>query len=310
MNKRSVEFKSEGVTIRGDFYVPDKKKGPFPCLVMAGGWCYVKEIVIPHYAKYYIDQGIACLLIDYRFFGGSDGEPRQHLDPWKQIEDYKSGVSYAETLPEVDPERIGVWGISYSGGHVFIVGATDPRVKLIIGMVPVIDGYEMLKRAHGTMAYRDLMKAIIDDRRKRFLNPDDRGHIPMSAVDHWKTLSSLPWPEVYEVFTKIQQTEAPLHKHWNTIESVELCLMYTIKPYLPRIVDTPSMMILGEGDDFTQWDQEVMAFHDIGTQKKELFIVPKTSHMTLYSNLTSLELAGKKGAAFAAKYLVEPFSKK
>ena len=30
------------------------------------------------------------------------------------------------------PTRIGIWGISYSGGHVLIVGATDPRVKSVV----------------------------------------------------------------------------------------------------------------------------------------------------------------------------------
>ena len=128
---------------------------------------------------------------------------------------------------------------------------------------------------------------------------------PMSAVDHHETLSSLPWPEVYTVFNRIKETEAPLHKHINTIESCELCLNYTVVPYLPRIVDTPTLMMVAEGDDFTQWDQEINAFHDIGTQKKELFVVPKTSHMTLYSDQEKLELAGKVAADFVAKNFID-----
>jgi len=307
MKKQNVEFKSEGVMVRGDLYTPDKGEAPYPALVMAGGWCYVKEIVMPHYAQFFLNEGVACLLIDYRNFGVSDGEPRQHLDPWKQIEDYKNGVSFLESLPEVDPERIGIWGISYSGGHVLIAGATDPRVKCIVSMIPVIDGYEMLKRAHGTMGFRKLMAALIEDRRKRFKNAADRGYIPMSAVDHAETLCSLPWPEVYEVFSQIQKTEAPLHEHKNTIESVELCMNYTVIPFLPRIVDTPSLMIVAEGDDFTQWDQEINAFQTIATQKKKLYVVPKTSHMTLYSDRAKLEMAGKVASAFVAENFIRPY---
>jgi len=307
MNQQNVEFKSEGVIVRGDFYAPEKGEPPYPALVMAGGWCYVKEIVMPHYAQFFLSEGVACLLIDYRNFGVSDGEPRQHLDPWKQIEDYKNGVSFLETLPEVDSERIGIWGISYSGGHVLIAGATDPRVSCIVSMIPVIDGYEMLKRAHGTMGFRKLMAALVEDRRKRFKNEEDRDYIPMSAVDHAETLCSLPWPEVYEVFTQIQKTEAPLHEHKNTIESVELCMNYTVIPFLPRIVDTPSLMIVAEGDDFTQWDQEINAFQKIATQKKKLYVVPKTSHMTLYSDRDKLEMAGKVAADFVAEHFVRPY---
>ena len=81
-------------------------------------------------------QGIAALVFDYRNFGDSDGEPRQHLDPWEQIEDYRNALSFAETLKEVQQDRIGIWGISYSGGHVLVVGATDPRVKCIVSNIP------------------------------------------------------------------------------------------------------------------------------------------------------------------------------
>jgi pimeloyl-ACP methyl ester carboxylesterase len=305
--KKEVEFKSEGVKICGDLYTPDKGKKPFPALVMAGGWCYVKEIVMPHYAKYFLDEGIACLLIDYRNFGASDGEPRQHIDPWKQIEDYKSGVSFLQSLPEIDPERVGIWGISYSGGHVLIAGATDPRVKCIVSIIPVIDGYEMIKRGHGTMGFRRISKAILEDRKKRFENPNNRGYIPMSAVDPEKTLSSLPWPDVTPVFAKIKETEAPRHEHSNTIETVELCMSYTVLPYLSRILDTPTIMIVAEGDDFTQWDQEVNAFAKIATQKKKLYIVPKTSHMTLYTDRQRLEMAGKVASDWVAEHFIKSY---
>jgi pimeloyl-ACP methyl ester carboxylesterase len=305
--RKDIEFKSEGVTVRGDFYIPEKGKAPYPALVMAGGWCYVKEIVMPHYAKFFLDEGIACLLIDYRTFGVSDGEPRQHLDPWKQIEDYKNAVSFAETLPEIDPTRVGVWGISYSGGHALIVGATDPRVKCIVSMIPVIDGYEFIKHAHGTLGFRRITRALLEDRKKRFENPSKRGYIPMSAVDPDKTLCSLPWPEVYEVFTQIQKTEAPRHEHRNTIESVELCMSYTVLPYLNRILDTPTIMIVAEGDDLTQWDQEINAFSKIASQEKKLYIVPKTTHMTLYSDQARLEMAGKVASSWVADHFVKPY---
>ena len=104
--------------------------GPFPIVVMAGGWCYVKELVQPEYAKVFAGAGIAALVFDYRNFGDSDGDIRQHLDPWAQIEDYRNAISYAETLPGIRRDRIGIWGISYSGGHVLVVGATDPRRAL------------------------------------------------------------------------------------------------------------------------------------------------------------------------------------
>ena len=124
--------------------------GPFPVVVMAGGWCYVKELRQPQYAQEFVERGFAALIFDYRHMGASDGEPRQHIDPWAQIEDYQNAVTWVENQPELDSNRIGAWGISYSGGHVLILGAIDPRVKVIVSNVPVMNGYETMWRVHGT----------------------------------------------------------------------------------------------------------------------------------------------------------------
>src|ERR1700728_2947384 len=102
--RRDVEFKSDGITLRGHLYLPEGA-GPHPLVVMAGGWCYVKELVQPEYAKVFAGAGVAALVFDYRNFGDSDGTPRQHLDPWAQIEDYRNAISYAETLSNVRRDR-------------------------------------------------------------------------------------------------------------------------------------------------------------------------------------------------------------
>src|SRR5258705_7440449 len=165
-SRQDVEFRSEGVRVRGHLYLPEGA-GPHPALAMAGGWCYVKELVLPEYARASADAGVAVLAFDYRNFGESDGEPRQHIDPWAQIEDYKNALSYLETREEIVRHRLGVWGISYSGGHVLIVAATDPRVKGVISNIPVVDGHLTMKQVHGALAYRALQAAVLEDPRKR-----------------------------------------------------------------------------------------------------------------------------------------------
>jgi len=83
--RKTVEFNSKGSKIRGVLVTPESGKGPFPIAVMGGGWCYVKEIVLPHYAEAIVKAGVAVLMFDYRGLGESEGEPRQHIDPWAQI---------------------------------------------------------------------------------------------------------------------------------------------------------------------------------------------------------------------------------
>ena len=305
--RRDIEFKSKGETCRGWLYTPDKRKGPFPTVIMAGGWCYVKEIVMPNYADYFVREGFAALIFDYRNFGASEGKLRQHLDPWWQIEDYRNAISYAETLPEVDAERIAIWGISYSGGHVLITGAIDARVKCILSTIPVVDGYENMRRSHGERRFEDLLNAVMEDRRKRYKNENDRGFMAFSSPKPEEELSVWPYPEIKKVFLEWKKSAAPLHEHRCTIESAENLLAYTVFPYLPRITNTPAMMVVAEGDNITLWDLEIEAFRQIKSRQKRLFVIPKTSHMTLYRDMSRLEMAATQEASFLSEYLLKPY---
>ena len=139
MRREDIEFDSEGTRVRGWLYRPDGAAGDVPAVVLAGGWCYVRELVMPYYAEAFASLGIAALVFDYRNLGSSDGEPRQHLDPWAQIRDYQNALSFLERTDGIDAERLGAWGISYSGGHVLILAATDPRVKAIVSQVLFFD---------------------------------------------------------------------------------------------------------------------------------------------------------------------------
>lgn len=306
-SRRDVEFKSKGDTCRGWLYIPDKGKAPFPTVVMAGGWCYVREIVMPNYADFFVKEGFAVLIFDYRNFGASDGKLRQHLDPWWQIEDYRNAITFAETLPEVDKERIAVWGISYSGGHALIVGALDPRVKCIVSTIPVVDGYVNMKRSHGERKFLRLLEVVMEDRRKRFENEDSRGYMAMSSPKPDEELCVWPYPDAYSAFMEYKKTVAPLHEHRNTIESLELLLTYTVFPYVTRIVNTPTMMVVAEGDDITLWDLEIEAYRQIPSQQKRLFVIPQTTHMTLYKDMSRLEIVATEEAKFLVDYLIKPY---
>ena len=304
--KREVEFNSDGLKCRGTLTTPEGE-GPFPIVLLAGGWCYVQEIVMPNYAEHFLDAGFATLLFDYRNFGKSEGQVRQHLDPWWQIEDYRNAISFAETLPEIDSERIAIWGISYAGGHVLIVGALDPRVKCIVSTIPVVDGYQNMMRSHGERRFADIQALILEDRRKRGQDSSNRGTMAMSAAKPEEEICTWPYPEVKRIFMDHKEQRAPLHEHWNTIESTELLLNYTVFPYVQRIVSTPTMMGVAEGDNITLWDLEVEAFRQIKSQNKELFVIPKTSHMKLYSDMSQLDILATEQKKFLSKTLIEPF---
>ena len=301
--RRDIEFASGGDTIRGWLYSPDEGSGPHPTIVMAGGWCYVKELVQPHYAEMYAAAGFAALLFDYRNFGASDGARRQHIDPNMQIEDYRNAISFAETLDEVDAERIGVWGLSYSGGHALVLGATDPRVKCVASQIPVIDGYRNMRRVHGTVGFRAFEQLLIDDRRRRFRTGED-GMLPHAAADPASEVSTWPFPETYATFKELKASEAPAYQNLSTIESAELLMYYNVEPFLSRILNVPTLVVVAERDDLTLWDLEVDAYNKIPTAKKKLVVIGDSTHMTLYSDRSLLSQAALAATEWFTEHLI------
>lgn len=303
MQREDVEFLSEETPVRGWFFRPDGP-GPHPTVVLAGGWCYVRELVMPHYASKFADAGVAALVFDYRNLGVSGGEPRQHLDPWMQIVDYQNALSYLETRSDVDASRLGAWGISYSGGHVIVLAAIDPRVQVIVSQIPVVDGYENMRRVHGTMGYRELWARILEDRAARFKDPDSRLFIPHATAQPAMDLSTWPFPETFHTFKALKESDAPLYQNSSTVQSVDLLLNYDIIPFARRVYDTPTLMIVAEGDDLTLWDLEIGAYNTLPTTKKRLQVLPHTTHMTLYSDRDKLEVAAREAASWFVDHLV------
>lgn len=111
-----------------------------PCIVMAHGFGATKDAGLEPFAERFAQAGAEVLVFDYRGFGTSDGDVRQDVDHRRHREDYASAVAHARTMPGVDPDRIILWGSSYSGGHVVAVAAADPRIAGVISQGAAMDG--------------------------------------------------------------------------------------------------------------------------------------------------------------------------
>jgi uncharacterized protein len=112
---------------------------------MAHGFGGTKDAGLLPFAEAYASAGLDVLLFDYRGFGDSTGEPRQFAWPSRHREDYTSAVEFARGLDGVDPDRIVLWGTSWSGGHVVYVAAEDPRIAAVLTQTPDFDGLATLR---------------------------------------------------------------------------------------------------------------------------------------------------------------------
>src|SRR4029453_9104669 len=96
-------------------------------------------------------------------------------------------------------------------------------------------------------------------------------------------------PEGCGGFLRFQQNEAPKYDFDATLESVELLMSYDVKPFIPRIVDTPTLVIVAENDDITLWEEEIVVYNAIPTNRKRLVVIPESDHPALYSKQSLLE---------------------
>jgi uncharacterized protein len=271
MARRDAEFDAEGVTLRGWFYAGEGASGPAPTVVMAHGFSAVKEMYLDSFAEVFASAGLNALVFDNRGFGASDGQPRQEIDPWAQVRDYRHAITYASTLAEVDDSRIGVWGSSYSGGHVLVVGAIDRRVRAVVSQVPLVSGSANLRelvRADFRAGFREMFDA---DRLARFRG-DPPAMVPVVAEDPLAP-SALPTPDSWTWFTETAKTRAPAWQNEVTLRTVEMLGEYEPGTYLPRISPTPLLMVVARADHLTPAHLAIDAYEQ-ARQPKELVILP------------------------------------
>ncbi len=270
MNRRDIEFDAEGVTLRGWFYPADGAAGPAPTIVMAHGFSAVKEMYLDSYAEVFAAAGLNALVFDNRNFGASDGEPRQEIDPWAQIRDYRHAITYAATLPEAD-DRIGVWGSSYSGGHVLVVGAIDRRVKAVVGQVPMVSGHDNVRALVRSDLIAGLREWFDADRVARYRG-DPPVMVPVVAEDPM-TPCALPTADSWQWFIDTGKTRAPSWRNEVTLRSIEMFSEYEPITYLPYISPTPVLMLPAIGDHVTPCDLAVAAYEK-AREPKKLVILP------------------------------------
>lgn len=134
---KEVEFPSEGALLRGWLYLPQAQSTKPPVIIMAHGTSATIPMGTDRYAEVFSQAGFAVLLYDHRNLGISGGEPRQEINPWIQARGYRDAINFLATLDDIDPDRIALWGDSYSGGEVIVVGAIDERIKAIVAQCPV-----------------------------------------------------------------------------------------------------------------------------------------------------------------------------
>ena len=188
VNWRTDTILSEGTRLAAEVFSPSDRDGEkLPCILMAHGWGGTAR-GLRRDAVVFAKAGYLAVAFDYRGWGNSDprvilanpapgGKPgkfdaeviaiREVVDPVEQGRDWLNALHWLQAEPMCDTQRIGVWGSSYSGGHVLYAAAHDHRVKAVFSQVGGMDSrfvvasdearartlMEATQRARGQLTY-------------------------------------------------------------------------------------------------------------------------------------------------------------
>jgi uncharacterized protein len=265
--RQDVNFSSNGMSCAGWLYVPeDLQEGEErPTIVMAHGFSAVKEMYLANFAEKFEEAGFVVLVFDYRYFGDSEGEPRGRLIPAEQ--------------PEVDPDRIGIWGSSYSGGHVLYLASFDKRIKAAVAQVPLVNGWQNAQRLMRPDVFDEFLAALAQDRAQRYTEGTGAS-VPVVAPEGEP--SALPTPESYEWFTHAGETIAPNWRNEVSLESMEAFLEYNPAGSIHLISPTPLLIVVAEKDTLTPTDLAIEAY-ERALEPKSLVILEGGKHFDAYT---------------------------
>jgi len=294
-----VEFEAAGgVVLRGWLYLPPMGDGPWPGVVMNHGFSATRHMALPAFAEVFAAAGLAVLLYDHRNLGDSGGEPRGLIDPWPQMLDARTAISWLATRPEVDAERLGLWGSSFSGGEAICVAAVDRRVRAVVANVPfaglgLIDPEGATDRGVTFAAITD----VLDGRRPVPTDPP-MGPMPVVREPGSATPGFLDQPESAEWFLAAGGPGTG----WANEVTVRFSADPPFDPgaCIERLAPTPLLMVVAADDRVAAADMALSAFA-VASEPKQLEIIPG-HHFSAYDG-PGFAVAARAATEFLRRHL-------
>jgi alpha-beta hydrolase superfamily lysophospholipase len=303
--RRDIEIVAlDGVVLRGWHYAQSQPGEPV--IVMSHGFGVTKEMALDLFAADFADAGFNCVAYDHRNLGESDGLPRQHVDPWRQVADARDAITYARNLPGLAGDRLGIWGTSYSGGHVLVLGATDRRVRAVVSQGATISGWRNSQRRSPGEAWDAMSRRFAEDRDATLrgeplamtrqngeVTEEDIAYIPAPDEAIAAGNSSRTWVRAMAPECMVRWPNLL------TLRSYELYRGYEPGTFISRIAPTPLLVVCAANDTTTPTD-EILGAYGEAREPKRLELIPG-GHCDLYT--AHQKRASAAAVAFYRDYL-------
>ena len=248
---------SEGTAeCAADLYISDEIEdtGPQPGIVLAWSGITPKE-ANAGVAWYLARAGYVCLAFDYRTSGASTGTPRGLLHFADNVQDMRCALLYLRSRPEVDPEAIGLHGVSPSGAVAMRLAARDRRVKCVSALYPST-----------LLGYGDLLpQAVIQADADRRFETGVGAAMPYLNVDGW--------PEPGRGYARLGLDMYPGFDNRLLVESLEKFDDWYPARFAERVAPTPMQFVGANGSDIYHDLQQMTQVLNSAGEPKRLVVL-------------------------------------
>jgi fermentation-respiration switch protein FrsA (DUF1100 family) len=305
--KNSVTFKSQGVKLAGDLFVPsdfDKSK-KYPAVVFSGPFNQIKEQTGAVYAKKLIQKGYVVLVFDHLGYGDSEGELRDNENAFIKMESIRDSISYLGTIPFVDKEKLYGLGVCASGGYVPLVAVTDKRLKAIATVSGMMDNKSFYFTNMPKEMLMPLFKTANEARQRAYES---------GTVEYYDALNMENTPKDNEGYDYYMTSRAGKQTYPNYSHLAPKFLMenapltsavdyapYLYTPYL-GIVGEQTLPKEGETPNMLHTGPLTTSFYDKASEPKELYVIDGATHVSLYDIDKDVSRAVDKMDEFFKKY--------
>ncbi|KAF6807781.1 DltD domain-containing protein [Colletotrichum sojae] len=263
---RDVEFQTlDGLTLRGSLY-PAGTRGP--AAIITPGFNCVKEMFVPEVAEQFQLAGITALIYDPRSLGLSDGEPRNEVDPMKQVSDYSDALTYLRTLPEVDPDQIIFWGQSFAGCVALCAAALDKRARMVVSICPLLD-FELTPEKFP----RVLARSMADRESRAAGNAPVFIPVLTEAGVNPAGLGIGADKEEFDYMVNAKKYGAARHENRTTLQTYYKLITWQPHGVMRYMYETPVLMVIPELDQISPPEQQFALF--------DTFPGPKKAHVSV-----------------------------
>ena len=131
MDKRNFHVELEGITLRGDVYIPESKPAPALCLchgIPRGGPRDPSDPGYTALAERFWRAGFLTAIFNFRGTGASEG----NFDIAGWTRDLVAALDYLYNMSQVDRGKISLMGFSAGAAVSVYVASHDPRVSSLI----------------------------------------------------------------------------------------------------------------------------------------------------------------------------------